>query len=85
MSYSVSIRRQALKELAKLPPADTRKVTDAIDMLSEEPRPVGCKKLKGRSEAMWRVRVGDYRVIYSIDDEIEVVEVGKIGHRKDVY
>ena len=85
MSYKVSIRKQALKELENLPLKETRKISAAIDNLAEDPRPSGCKKLKGEQEYIWRIRVGDYRVLYKIDDEIRIVEVGKIGDRKNVY
>jgi mRNA interferase RelE/StbE len=85
MSYHVSIRKQALKELENLPLKESRKVAAAIDELSQNPRPDGCKKLKGEHEFIWRIRVGDYRVLYKIEDEIKVVEVGKISDRKDVY
>jgi mRNA interferase RelE/StbE len=85
MSYRISIRKQALKELENLPLKESRKVAAAIDELSQNPRPDGCKKLKGEHEFIWRIRVGDYRVLYKIEDEIKVVEVGKISDRKDVY
>lgn len=85
MSYRVSIRKQALKELAEIPKNESSKIITAIDGLREEPRPAGCKKLKGEHEYFWRIRVGNYRVLYKIEDVIKVVEVGKIGHRKDVY
>ncbi|WP_339925176.1 type II toxin-antitoxin system RelE/ParE family toxin [uncultured Cyclobacterium sp.] len=52
--------------------------------LSEDPRPVSAKKLRGGS-GNWRIRVGDYTVVYSVDDEILVVDVRKVGHRKDIY
>lgn len=84
MSYRISIRKQAMKELQELPLKQSRKVAAAIDDLAENPRPAGCKKLKGEQEFFWRIRVGDYRVLYKIDDEIKVVEVGKIGNRKNI-
>ena len=85
MSYHVSIRKQALKELQDLPTKESSKIVAAIDDLREDPRPAGCKKLKGEHEYFWRIRVGNYRVLYKIEDTIKVIEVGKIGHRKDVY
>jgi len=85
MSYSIVISKQALKELAKLPLKINRHISSAIDALGENPRPAGCKKLKGEKEYIWRIRVGDYRILYSIDDEISIVEIRKIGHRKDIY
>lgn len=74
-----------MKELADLPAKESRKVSAAIETLAEEPRPVGCKKLKGRYEFIWRMRVGDYRVLYKIEDAVKVIEIGKIGHRKNIY
>lgn len=81
----VTIRRQALKELERLPQKTNQQITKAIDKLSDDPRPQGCKKLKGEAEYMWRIRVGDYRVLYTIEDQIRIVEVKKVGHRKDIY
>jgi len=85
VSYRISIRKQALKELEALPKNESRKVIAAIDTLANNPRPAGCKKIKGEHEFIWRIRVGDYRVLYKIEDVIKVVEVGKIGHRKNIY
>lgn len=85
MSYRISIRKQALKELEELPAKDSSKVSAAIDSLATNPRPTGCKKLKGEHEFIWRIRVGNYRVLYKIEDTIKVVEIGKIGHRKNIY
>ncbi len=62
-----------------------QKISAAIDGLSEIPRPVGGKKLRGEMEYLWRIRVGDYRIIYLIEDKIKIVEIRKIGNRRDVY
>ena len=83
--YQIIIHKQALKELVQLPKKDNQKIRLAIDKLAENPRPVGCKKLKGEHEYIWRIRVGDYRILYSIDEGVKIVEVGKVGHRKDIY
>lgn len=83
MSYGVSILRRAQKELADLPKADYGRVRDAVVALAYNPRPAGCKKLVGRDG--WRIRSGDYRVIYEIDDAEEKVTVLHIGHRRDIY
>jgi mRNA interferase RelE/StbE len=83
--YNISINQSALKELGKLPKAMAKKAEKAIDALAEEPRPVGVKKLKGADEDLYRIRVGDFRIIYSIEDEIKIVDVLKIGHRKEIY
>ncbi len=83
MSYQVLILRRAQKELADLPKADYVRVRDAVAALADDPRPAGCKKLVGREG--WRVRSGDYRVIYDIDDAEEEITVLHIGHRRDIY
>jgi mRNA interferase RelE/StbE len=83
MSYQVLFLRRAQKELAALPEDAYTKIRDAIQALAEEPRPPGCKKLKGREG--WRVRVGDYRVIYDINDEEKTILIVHLGHRRDVY
>ena len=83
MSYTVQILRRAQKELAGLPPLVYQRVRDAIRDLASIPRPSGCKKLAGRNG--WRIRVGDYRVIYEIDDHTQIITIMHIGHRRDVY
>jgi mRNA interferase RelE/StbE len=83
MSYEVLILRRAQKELADLPKVDYSRVRDAVAALANDPRPAGCRKLVGREG--WRIRSGDYRVIYEIDDAGEKVTVLHIGHRRDVY
>ena len=83
MSYEVLILRRAQKELADLPKVDYVRVRDAVAALADAPRPAGCKKLVGREG--WRIRSGDYRVIYEIDDAGEKITVLHIGHRRDVY
>ena len=85
MAYTVSLRRSALKELQSLPKTAVRKVGGAIDKLAENPRPDGVKKLKSSEEDLYRIRVGDYRIVYGIEDEIKIVDIRKIGHRKDIY
>jgi mRNA interferase RelE/StbE len=83
MSYAVLILRRAQKELAGLPKADYERVRDAVAALAEDPRPAGCKKLVGREG--WRIRSGDYRVIYEIDDAQRNITILHVGHRRDVY
>lgn len=83
--YSIVIGKRALKELLILPKTVNKKIVIAIDELAHQPRPSGCKKLKGENDYLWRIRVGDYRILYSINDEISIVDIRKIGHRKQVY
>ena len=83
--YKIVFVRSAEKELEKLPLAILRKISPEIEKLEYNPRPHGVKKLKGKRELLWRIRVGDYRIIYSIEDVIKIVEIRRVGHRKDVY
>jgi len=85
MSYTIYISKGAEKDLAKIPANTTKKIVSTIDGLENNPRPRGSKKLKGSEENFWRVRVGDYRIVYLIEDTIKVIDIRKIGHRKDVY
>ena len=85
MKYKVVYDKAASKEISKLPKKDVMAIIDKIDTLEDNPRPNGCKKLKGIFEDLWRIRIGNYRVIYSIEDEIRIVEVRRISHRKDIY
>ncbi|MBW4640241.1 MAG: type II toxin-antitoxin system RelE/ParE family toxin [Gloeocapsa sp. UFS-A4-WI-NPMV-4B04] len=83
MNYDIAILRRAQKELAELPTGVYERVRDSIDALAQEPRPPGCVKLTNRQG--WRIRVGDYRVIYEIDDQHKTVTILNIGHRRDIY
>jgi mRNA interferase RelE/StbE len=81
--FEIRFKRSVVKELLKLPRNDNRKVMARINGLSENPRASGCEKLAGHES--YRVRQGDYRIIYTIDDGRVIVEVIRIGHRRDVY
>lgn len=83
MTYKVSMLRRAQKALAELPKGDYERVRDAVAALSENPRPSGCKRLVGRDG--WRIRQGDYRIIYEVDDLNQQVLILDVGHRRDVY
>lgn len=82
--YSVELKPSARKELERLPPKLIQRVFPKLEELASEPRPVGCKKLRG-GRAEWRIRVGDYRVVYTIDDGTLLVSVTRIRHRSEVY
>ena len=84
MSYQILIERRAQREIVRLPLAVMRRVTAAINGLMSQPRPPGCKKLSG-SRDEWRVRVGDYRILYEINDRVHEVRVYAVGHRREVY
>jgi mRNA interferase RelE/StbE len=82
-SYNVLIRESAAKELGRLPKKDLRRVVGRIRGLASDPRPHGCEKLSAQER--YRIRQGDYRVVYSIDDDDRTVEVVKIGRRNEIY
>ena len=82
--YTIELKPKAAKELRKLPIPIIRKIASKIDQLALNPYPKGCKKLTG-SEHSYRVRIGDYRVIYTVFDDKLIIQVIKIGHRKDIY
>lgn len=83
--YEIIIGSSAEKDLNKLPASVLKKVVPAIDSLAKEPRPNGCKKLKGSDENLWRIRVGDYRIIYMIGDTLKIIDIRRVRHRKEVY
>ncbi len=82
--YELRLTRNAQKDLRKLHDPTLARILKAIEALKTNPRPPGSKKLAG-AEDLWRIRVGNYRVIYSIEDTIRVVTVTRVAHRKDVY
>jgi len=82
--YSIEIKRSAQKEPDALDDAVFRRIDRKILALAEDPRPPGCRKLRGYKD-IWRVRVGDWRVVYIVDDAAKVVSVTRIGHRREVY
>ncbi len=83
VDYTVVLTKTAQKQLDKLPDSIAAKLLDAIEELAKNPRPEGAKKLKGRSG--YRIRQGDYRILYDINDDVLIVEVVAVGHRRAVY
>lgn len=83
MAYRVTIQRAAAKALDRIDHKQRDRITDAITALGDDPRPPGCIKLAGIDG--WRIRVGDYRIVYSIDDGVHIVDVRRIGNRRDIY
>jgi mRNA interferase RelE/StbE len=81
--YKIYFKRSALKDLDAMPQKDLQRIINRIDLLKEDPRPSGCEKLSGQER--YRVRQGNYRIVYSIQDDVLTVWVVKIGHRRDVY
>ena len=84
MVYRLKIKDQALKALQKISEPDQGRIRRRIDALADDPRAPGTKKLQGADD-LYRLRVGDYRVIYQIQDDVLLVLVVRVGHRKDVY
>jgi mRNA interferase RelE/StbE len=82
--FRVIIKPSAEKQLDRLPANVRRRVLDALESLCDQPRPPGCVKLKGEDD-VWRIRVGTYRIVYSIHDDKLIVLVVRVAHRKDVY
>jgi len=82
--YALTTSRSAEKELVALDSTILKRIVQKIETLASEPRPPGCKKLKGEKNR-WRMRVGDYRVIYSIDDRARGVDIAAVRHRREAY
>ena len=81
--YAIDLRRQAYKELESIPADYARLISNHIDSLEENPRPIDSKKLKG--DAGYSLRVGSYRILYDIDDKAKLITIYRIKHRRDVY
>jgi mRNA interferase RelE/StbE len=84
VTYAVGLAPAAVRQLRKLDPSGRRRVQAAIDLLADEPRPPAARQLVGGA-GEWRVRTGDFRIIYEIQDRQLLVLVIKVGHRRDVY
>jgi len=83
MPYRLSVAEAVAKQMRRLPAEESRRILEALRALTQEPRPFGSIKVKGRS--FYRLRVGNYRVLYEVDDSILQVTVWRVQHRKDVY
>lgn len=84
MTYRVEVSPAAARRLRKLDGPARRRIQAVLELLAADPRPAGAKKLVGGA-GEWRVRTGDYRVVYDIDDGVLVILVLAVGHRRDVY
>ena len=82
--YEVFLESSAGRDLRRLGAAEFRRITARIKVLAEDPRPSGCRKIVG-SDRDWRIRVGDYRIIYEIDDAARAVRVMRVRHRRESY
>ncbi|MBZ5546291.1 MAG: type II toxin-antitoxin system RelE/ParE family toxin [Acidobacteriia bacterium] len=85
MTYRVLIDPRAARELEALPKPVVTRIDAFILSLATNPRPPGTKRLKGKLKEGWRVRVGEYRILYRIDDEKSEVRIFEVGHRREVY
>jgi mRNA interferase RelE/StbE len=83
-SHEVRFARSARKETERLPGKIADRVLSSIARLAQSPRPVGCQKLEGEDD-FWRIRIGDYRVVYQIDAYSKTVYIRRVRHRRDVY
>ena len=81
--YKILIKKSAAGELAKIPRKDLEKIVRRVRDLEQSPRPSGCRKLSGKDR--YRLRQGDYRIVYTVDDSRRIVEVYKIGNRREIY
>ena len=82
--YKIAFARSARKELQALSHSIAGRILSKIELLALNPRPSGCKKLRGHS-GLWRIRISDYRVIYSIDDDKLIIDISVIRHRSEAY
>ena len=85
MNYRILIDSRAARQFESLPKSVVERLDRAILSLAAMPRPPGTKRLKGRLHEGWRIRVGDYRILYKIDDDTRKVSIFDIGHRREVY
>lgn len=85
MTHQVNFTKLAEAQLASIPKVDMQKIAKRIEKLSLDPFPVKCEKLSGLDEPIYRVRQGDYRILYSVFEDSLIVLIVKIGHRKEVY
>ncbi|MFO0701890.1 MAG: type II toxin-antitoxin system RelE/ParE family toxin [Nitrospira sp.] len=83
-NYSIEVKPSARKELEALPDPILARIVRKLESLADTPRPSGCKKLKGYKE-QWRIRIGDWRVVYLIDETKKLVSILRIAHRREVY
>ena len=81
--YELTVKKSAVKELEAIPKKELQKIIKKIQALSSEPRPQGSQKLSHKEQ--YRIRQGDYRVIYAIDDDNLMVNIIKVGHRREIY
>lgn len=84
MGFEIDYEASAVKALSRIDRSDAQRIVTKVAALADDPRPAGSTKLAG-TDTGWRIRIGNYRVVYSIDDQAQIVTVTRIGHRRDVY
>lgn len=84
MTYRIELSPPAARQLRKLDGDARRRVQAAVELLGQDPRPAGAKKLVG-GEGEWRVRTGDYRIVYEVNDGVLLILVLAVGHRREIY
>ena len=82
-SYKILFKQSVAKDLRGVPKKDVQRILERIERLADDPRPPGSEKLSG--DEKYRIRQGNYRILYTIEDEIVTVVIVKVGHRRDVY
>ncbi|MCA9264454.1 MAG: type II toxin-antitoxin system RelE/ParE family toxin [Planctomycetales bacterium] len=82
-NYRILFRQSVAKDLRSIPTKDVQRILQRVEGLAEDPRPVGVEKLSG--DEKYRIRQGNYRILYTIDDDVITVTIVKVGHRRDVY
>lgn len=86
MKYNIDIPHKIAKKLLRLPKKDQKKIIEKIDLLTENSKPDGYKKLLGHNDPpLYRIRVGDYRIIYAVEEDCLIILILEVGHRKDIY
>jgi mRNA interferase RelE/StbE len=85
MTYSIELTPSAAKAIARVQKSNRLRIVGAIELLAVQPRPPGATMLRGGEHGRWRVRVGDYRIVYAIEDDRLLVLVLRIAHRREVY
>ena len=84
MHYAIEFSKRAVRELGDIPHPLRNRINDRIRALADDPRPSGCQRLAGFDD-LYRVRVGDHRIIYQIRDNVLIVVIVRLGHRRDIY
>jgi mRNA interferase RelE/StbE len=85
MTYTIEMSTSAAKAVAKLEKANRLRIVGAIELLSVDPRPPGAKMLRGGEHGRWRIRVGEYRIVYAIEDDRLLILLLRVAHRREVY